>query len=116
MKVATDSEILAAVKTAAAEFKTSPTQIIELGRYTARWQEYAVMPNFPPYPHTIDEAEITPEVFNLWPEWVGELAPVGSKWERLHWPNGSLTVRLINPRALVRAAVYLPAQATEAKT
>jgi hypothetical protein len=116
MSINFDGEILAAVKTASVEFSISPGRFIEMGRYMARWQEYAVMPNFPPFPHTIDEAEITLEVFNSWPEWVGELAPPGSKWERLHWPDGSITVRLVNSRALVRAAVYLPAQATEFKT
>jgi hypothetical protein len=112
----TDSEILAAVKTMSAQFGMSPSAFIMLGRDIARRNKYAIIPLCGPYPRTIDKAEITQDTLYSWPEWVGALAPAGSKWERLHWPDGSFTVRLVNRDAAVLAAVHLPAQTTEGET
>ena len=105
-----DTDILAALKRACAEFNYSPSAFISFARNAAEWQRTAVIPNFGPYPRHIDEGEITQEILAGWPEWVEDLVPAGSKWERLHWPDGSTTVRLVDPRALVLAAKHLGAR------
>lgn len=113
MHLTTDQEILEAVKTAAAKFHMSALALVNLGCALAEWQKHALIAAEAPYPRVIDEAEITTEAFESWPQWVVELAPIGSKWERLHWPDGSVTIRLVTPRAFVLAAKHLPARATE---
>lgn len=107
MNLSSDEEILAAVKAEAAKFNLSVSYFIGLGSAIAKWQTYALIPNFGPAPHTIDESEITQETLDEWPEWVADLAPAGSKWERLHWPDGSITIRLVTNKALVLAAKRL---------
>jgi len=102
----TDNEILAAVKEVCDEFHYSPSALITVARATVEWYKTAVIPNFGPFPTLIDEAEISQEILADWPEWVEDMVPAGSKWERLHWPDGSITIRLVNPRALVLAAKH----------
>jgi hypothetical protein len=53
----------------------------------------------------IDEVEITQEILDAWPEWVQEMVPAGSKWERFHWPDGLVSIRLVNHRGLLLAAM-----------
>ena len=103
-----DFELLKALKAAAQKANCSPYSLIHLGVGLAEWQRHAVTQAYGPYPHLVDQAEITLESLDAWPEWVATLAPAGSKWERLHWPDGSLTIRLVTPRALVLGAVHLP--------
>ena len=101
-----DNEILAAVKAACSEFNYSPAAFISAARGALEWSRTAVIPNFGPRPRLIDEAEISQEILAAWPEWVQDMVPAGSQWERLHWPDGSITIRLVNPRALVLAAKH----------
>jgi len=106
-----DREILAAVKAACSEFNYSPAAFISAARGALEWSRTAVIPNSGPHPTLIDEAEISQEILAGWPEWVQELVPAGSRWERLHWPDGSTIIRLVNPRALVLAAKhFLPGE------
>jgi hypothetical protein len=62
-----------------------------------------VLPNFGPRPKRIEGAEISSDALSVWPEWVSELVPPGSKWERIYWPDDSITIRLVNHRGLVLA-------------
>ncbi len=84
----------------------SPSAFISNGKAICDWQRWAIVPNFGPFPTQIDEVEIEEDVIESWPNWVAELVPVGSKWERLHWPDGSFTVRLVDGRLLVSAAIH----------
>jgi len=110
----TDNEILAAVKKVCEEVNYSPSALIAQARATVEWSKTAVISPFGPYPQGepgIDDAEITQEILDGWPDWVQDLVPAGSKWERLHWPDGSKTVRLVTPRARVLAAQhFLPGE------
>jgi len=99
-----DSEILARVKEACKEFRCSPAYLLSTARTALEWNKTSVIPNGGPFPTLIDEAEITQEMLDAWPEWVAEVVPAGSAWERLHWPDGAITIRLVTPRALVLAA------------
>jgi len=109
MNLTTDQEILEAVKTAAAKFHISASALIHFGCALAEWQKHALIAAHGPYPRVIDVAEITTEAFDSWPQWVGELAPIGTNWERIHWPDGSFTIRLVTRREFVLAATHLPA-------
>ncbi len=104
MDLTTDSEILAALKQACSEFNYSPGAFISFARAAAEWSKMAAIPNFGPYPRRIDEAEITQEILGAWPDWVQDMVPAGSKWERLHWPDGSISIRLLNQQSLVLGA------------
>ncbi|HUT60181.1 MAG TPA: hypothetical protein VNA25_20230 [Phycisphaerae bacterium] len=106
MPPTSDNEILAAMKEACNEFNCSPASLLLAAQDALRWQRTAVIPNAGPHPTLIDEAEISQEILADWPEWVEDMVPAGSKWERLHWPDGSITIRLVNPRALVLAAKH----------
>jgi len=106
MPTTSDKEILAATKAACKEFNCSPASLILAARDALQWSRTAVIPNFGPHPTLIDEAEISQEIMADWPDWVQDLVPAGSKWERLHWPDGSITIRLVTPRALVLAAKH----------
>lgn len=100
-----DLELLAKLKGAAKKAGCPPSSLIAFGAEAAEFKRRAVVPNFGPFPHTVDEAPINPEVVAGWPAWVAELVPEGSKWERLHWLDGSITIRLVNHRMLVLAAI-----------
>lgn len=99
-----DQALLALIKTTAAEYGYSPHALLTMAASAAKWSSTAVIPNFGPSPQSIGEAEISPDILAVWPEWVAELVPPGSKWERLQWPDGSITIRLVNHQALVLAA------------
>jgi hypothetical protein len=100
----TDQELLNQLRTAATDCRYSPEAFLAMAIDAAKWQAKAAIPNCGPYPTEIDEAEIDSEILAVWPEWVSRLVPAGSKWERLHWPDGSVTIRLVNHRGLVLAA------------
>lgn len=99
-----DHELLQALKNTAAEHGYSPDAFLAMASAAVKWNATAVIPNFGPYPTAIDEVEIDSDTLALWPAWVADLVPPGSKWERLHWPDGSITIRLVNHRSLVLAA------------
>ena len=109
MDITTDSEIIDAVRKAAAQCNMSPSALISLGQAQANWKKDVWINAMDrPYPNSGDEAEIAQEIIDSWPEWVQTLIPVGTKFERLNWPDGSFAVRLINSRGLVLAGVRLP--------
>jgi hypothetical protein len=103
----TDTELLESLKAIAAKHGYAPEALLSLASDAASFNARAVIPNFGPFPERSDEAVIDAETLAVWPSWVAELVPPGSKWERLYWPDGSLTIRLINHRALVLAARHL---------
>ena len=105
-KLTNDKDILAAMKQICSDFNYSPAAFLSFARAALQWSKTAIIPTGGPNPKLIDEAEITQEILVNWPEWVKDMVPAGSKWERLHWPDGSITIRLVNPRALVLAAQH----------
>jgi hypothetical protein len=99
-----DQKLLVRLKEAAARYGFTPEALLLAGETAAEFQSFALVPIFGPFPAAVDEAPIDQEALTNWPGWVADLVPAGSKWERLHWPDGSVTVRLVNPRARVLAA------------
>ena len=107
MKEFSDEEILATIKSLTAEYKVSVSVFFAFAKAMLEWQGWSVMPLFEPWPNLIEEITIDTEIFDSWPSWVRWLVPEGSKWECLHWPDGSATVRLVDRRARVLAAEHL---------
>jgi hypothetical protein len=110
-----DSELLAALKKVAADNGHSPSAFIQLAKGTAEHQRRAYIPNVGPFPRVVEEVAITSNALGAWPAWVPGLVPPGSQREKLHWPDDSTTLRLVDPRGLVLAAKWLPIQ-TPTKT
>jgi hypothetical protein len=102
-----DAELLAELKRIGAEYNYAPEAVLNLARAAVKFQRDALVPNFPPFPVEIDECEIADEVTQNWPDWISELLPKGSKWEQLHWPDGSRTIRLIDAHGGVLAATRI---------
>jgi hypothetical protein len=99
-----DAELGQALRTRAAACGCSPEHFLTLAQATAEWQRHAIMPTFGPFPDPILEETITRDHLNDWPEWSARLISPGCKIEQLHWPDGTVTTRLMNPRWLVLAA------------
>ena len=99
-----DAELGQALRTRAAACGCSPEHFLTLAQATAEWQRYAIMPTFGPFPDPILEEAITRDHLNDWPEWSARLISPGCKMDQLHWPDGTVTTRLMNPRWLVLAA------------
>lgn len=108
-----DQELLRELKVVSKEANCTPLALIKLAQEAAKWQRQAGIFNFGPFPIQIEEAEFWPEMVPEWPDWVGEFVPVGSKWEQLRWPDGSITIRLVNPRGLVLAARHIEPEKAE---
>jgi len=102
-----DRELLERLKESARKYGYTPGALLLAAEGAAELQKIAVVPVFGPYPQRIDEAAIGEEGLANWPDWVAALVPPGSKWERLHWPDGSATVRLVEPRGNVLAATLV---------
>jgi hypothetical protein len=111
-----DRQLLARLKKSAAKYGFTPEALVLAGETEAEFQRFALVPISGPFPHTVDKAAIDKESLSDWPAWVAELVPPGSKWERLHWPDGSITVRLINPGAQVLAATHLQSTKHSSRT
>jgi cation transport regulator ChaC len=101
-----DTRLLTELKATAAKLNYSPEALIVLGAAAVQHQQTSIMPNFPPFPQISDEAVIDTEILAVWPDWVEKLIPAGSKWQRLEWPNGGVTIRLIDTQRAVVAAAY----------
>jgi hypothetical protein len=99
-----EQELLSEPKRIGAKYNYAPEAVLVLAEAAVRFQVDALIPNLGPFPKEVDECDISESVMEDWPEWVGELLPRGSKWERLHWPDGSQTIRLIDDRGAVLAA------------
>jgi hypothetical protein len=99
-----DPELLSKLKRIGAKYNYAPEAVLSLAEAAVRFQVDALIPNLPPFPKQVDECDISELVMEQWPEWVGELLPRGSKCERIHWPDGSQTIRLIDDRGAVLAA------------
>jgi hypothetical protein len=104
-----DEKLLARLKESAARYRYAPEALIKVGEDAAEFERNALIPVFGPFPQTIEEVPIDVETLGTWPDWVAEIVPLGSKWERLHWPDGSVTIRLVNPGGQVLAAKSNPA-------
>ena len=113
MKEFSDEEILATIKSLTAEYRVSVSVFFGLAKAILEWQRWSVIPIFGPWPNLIEEITIDTEIFDSWPSWVRRLVPEGSKWECLRWPDGSATVRLVDPRARVLAAEHLMSTASK---
>ena len=113
MKEFSDEEILTTIKSLTAEYRVSVSVFFAFAKAMLEWQRWSVIPNFGPWPNLIEEITIDTEIFDSWPSWVSRLVPEGSKWECLHWPDGSDTVRLVDPRARVLAAEHLMSTTSE---
>ena len=113
MKTPDDDILLKEIKAVAAEVEYSPEALIGLGRDAAIWLRHALRPDFPPFPRTIDEALVELNSCDPASDWIAKLVPPGSKWERLQWPDGSVTIRLVDPRAKVLAAEHFPGSGNE---
>lgn len=109
MNIRDDSDLLAALKQMAADNNCSPAAFLHLAESAAEYQRRAFIPNSGPFPLVIDEAAITAHDLAAWPAWVSKLVPPGSQWEKLHWPDATVTLRLVDPRGGVLAAKFLPA-------
>ena len=99
----TDSELALALRKKAAELGYTPLALLSLAEAAADVNRWSVMPNFPPFPQVTDEFVILDEQLCQWPEWSAALIPPGSRMERLNWPDGTNTLRLVSPRGLVLA-------------
>lgn len=104
-----EQHLLARLKASAEKYGFTPEALLLAGESAAEFQRLALVPILGPFPSATDEVTIGDEVLANWPAWVAELVPSGSKFERLHWPDGSKTIRLVNHRLLVLAAKSLPA-------
>lgn len=107
---------MAELRRIGAKFGYAPEAVLTLAEAAVRFQRDAHVPNFPPFPQEIDECEISEDVAERWPDWVAVLLPPGSKWERLHWPDGSQTIRLVDPRGAVLAATKIHTDRTPPMT
>ena len=105
-----DRQLLARLKKSATKYGFTPEALLLAGETQAEFQRFALVPILGPIPLSVDQATIAEESLGNWPAWVAELVPLGSRWERLHWPDGSTTIRLINPGVSVSAAKYCPAK------
>lgn len=99
-----DQHLLTRLKASAEKYGFTPEALLLAGESAAEFQRLALVPIFGPFPSATDEVTIEEEALTNWPAWVAELVPSGSKFERLHWPDGSTTLRLVNPRGLILAA------------
>jgi|GEM_PF-6538269 len=104
-----DQHLLARLKASAEKHGFTPEALLLAGESAAEFQRIALIPILGPFPSATDEVTISEEVLANWPAWVSELVPPGSKFERLHWPDGTTTIRLVNHHSLVLAAKLLPA-------
>ena len=105
-----EQDLLNLLNAAAVDSGYSAEALVAMAIAVAKWKKTAVVPNLGPYPQEIDEWEFTSESLASWPEWVARLVPPGSKWERLHWPDDSVTIRLVNQHSLVLAAKHFVKQ------
>lgn len=110
-----DQQLLDLLKETAGKHGYTPDAFLSLASSAAEWNSRAVIPNVGPYPTSIDEANIDRDALAAWPDWVSSWVTPGSKWERLHWPDGSVTIRLVNHRALVLGAAHLPREGATSK-
>ena len=101
-----NQKLLERLKKSAAKFGFTREAFILAGESAAEFQRHTLVPILGPFPTAVDEAEVYADSGQGWPDWVAELVPEGSKWERLYWPDGSITIRLMNPQAVVLAAKY----------
>ena len=108
-----DQALLGLLKRTAVEVNYSPEALISLGLATARWQAKVVLSSEPPFPVDVETEEITHQHLADWPDWVEDLVPAGSRWERLLWPDSSHTVRLVTKRALVLAGRHFESAPNE---
>ena len=105
----TDSELATALREKAAELGYSPLALLGMAEAAAAVNRWSVMPNFPPFPVVTQRSVLSEDQLDHWPEWSFCLIPPGSRMEQLDWPDGTITVRLVNPKGLVLAAnVTLP--------
>lgn len=103
---ASDAELLARLKQSATRHGYTPGALILAGETMAEFQKIALVPIFGPHP-VIDEVTIDNKALAGWPDWVSELVPSGSTWERLRWPDDSVTIRLLGPGGQILAAKKL---------
>ena len=105
-----DLSLIRQLRQAADSVNHSPAALIQLGVSAAKWHSYSVLQASPPWPELVEDAVVTEAQLEQWCHWVKQLVPVGSKWERLYWPDGSHTIRLITPNGRVIAASQLNRQ------
>lgn len=98
-----DLSLIRQLRQAADSVNHSPAALIQLGVSAAKWHSYSVLQASPPWPELVEESVVTEEHLAQWPHWVSNLVPDGSKWELLHWPDGSKTIRLMTPQGRVIA-------------
>lgn len=103
-----DTELGRIFRTKAATLGYSPEALLTMAEAWADWTRWAVPQNFGPFPDTIIEEPIGPDHLQAWPEWSTKFISIGCKLERLEWPDGRVTTRLLSPRGLVLAAAIEP--------
>lgn len=99
-----DEQLLAKLKQSAMKYRYTPGALLLAGETMAEFQQVALISILGPHPTVTDEVTVDQDSLAKWPDWVAELVPPGSKWERLHWPDGSATIRLLDPCGQVLAA------------
>ena len=82
----------------------SPDALLALAEAFAEKKRWFILPTFAPFPEFVAEHIITPEHLEGWPDWSANLISAGSRIDMLRWPDGTVVVRLLSPRALVLAA------------
>lgn len=102
-----DSELGMFFRKKAAELGQSPLTLLKMAEAAALWHKWSVMPNFPPFPKEVESLVLSEVHLADWPEWSASLITPGCRIERLTWPNGTVSVRLLSPRGLVLAANIL---------
>ena len=99
-----DQKLLRRLKSSAKKLGYRPGALLLAGEQAAQFQKIAFIPILGPHPRITDEVAIDEEALMRWPSWVSKIVPPGSKWQRLHWPDGSISVRLIDANGEVLAA------------
>jgi len=121
MVMTADANLLIALKDASIKAGVSPGAFISLGEAFCEWRKHAVPDQLrPPYPR-IDAVEIDWDVLSKWPSWVTDYLCPGQRstmpqWERMQWPDGSVTVRLVDRQGLVLGARHFQTNAALSST
>lgn len=99
-----DTELGQTLRAKAFGLDCTPDALLAHAEAVADFQRWSIIPNFAPFPQITAEHTIGPEHLEGWPDWGVELISPDCKIQRLEWPGGTITTRLLSPRGLVLAA------------